>query len=677
VTIDSVPHPGWENKQVYLYLPKHNKNIHNKFPVILFCHGFGATDPQVYHHLLTHIASQGYALIYPPYKSFAMDPSQKKKYGTMIAGFEKGVEHLAPIIDTTTIGIIGHSFGAGAVPSVTWQCLVDKGWGGNKAFLFIMAPWYVYDIAEEQLENMPDHINCIVQVFKDDGINDHRMAIDIFDNFGIPEDQKNFILVQSDERFGCRLAADHSLPTGCHDPDGAENALDDYAVFRLIDALADYTFTDNPAAKKIALGNGSPAQTFMGYWPDSMPVKPLIVSNCPDTLPDIRPQNQFFNFWDNRLNPRIGSLGSDTTSDRKSLFFRSKRLLTWRNYIQSGKFFFKQGRKQVRRYQKGPVAPPKKGYGSYGPWYATVDSFPSPRWKDRFVYFFSPAPDSAVRPVVFFSHGYAMTHPYVYLPLINFLVSKGVHVIFSPYRLFAGKTSFDQKYDVLFDGFEAAMRRYRSRIDTTRVGFIGHSFGGGAVPAITWKSLMEKKWGRAGSFMFIMAPWYCFDIRQYQLDHFPATSLVMQVYDDDNLVDPRMAMDIFTTVAIPGDRKRFYVVYGDSHNGNVLEADHSTPKGSWDPRGEEDALDYYAVFKPVDACMAYSFFGDSAAKNIAFGNNTPVQRSMGRWPDKRPIKEMLITDRPDTLSFEKNYLFSWENRINPRKNTLFKTGEKK
>jgi len=667
VIVDSIPHPGLKQSHVYLFMPVQPDSATNTVPAVLFCHGLGAVDPRIYREFLFHIASKGYVAIYSPFKPLSFNPLKTENYTTLLSGFDQAIRHLSGVIDTTRIGIVGHSYGGGAVPATAWWSFTDNSWGANGMFLLILAPYYFFDISQEQLEAFPGHIKLVMQVYQDDGVNDHRMAIDIFENISIPNGEKDFLCVQSDRRYGCTLLADHSIPTGAFDPEGAENALDHYALFRIFDALADYAFTGSAAAKTIALGDGSHQQCFMGVWPDSTPVREMLISDFPDTLPAIRPENAFFNFWGHTMNPRINSVGTDTTAQRKSFFLKSKRLMTWRNYFKAGQYYFKYGRKKMRSLRKGPIEPIKKGFGASGPYRSKLDTFPSPLWQDRDVYIFSPAKVSAPRPAILFCHGYSMSLPYVYMPLIHFINSKGIHIIFSPYRIFAGNTTLDQKYEVLLEGFKAAVRNNTSIIDTTRLGFVGHSFGGGACPAIAWHCINHLGWAKQAACMYLMAPWYFFDIAQHELAAFPShVNCIMQVFNDDNSIDARIASDLFRNIGIPDARKDFIVVYSDKKSNYLLEADHSTPKGPWDPRGEEDGLDYYGIFRLLDALMAYTFYNDTAAYWVALGNNSPKQRYMGTWPDGSPVKELLSTDRPDTVQFRENVLFRFESRVNPR-----------
>jgi hypothetical protein len=129
------------------------------------------------------------------------------------------------------------------------------------------------------------------------------MAKDLFEAIPIPAAEKDYVLVGCDSLGGGRgqLLADHATPFGANGETGRLDGLDDYAVFRYLDALAAYTFAADSAAKQVALGHGSPEQVFMGLWPDGRPVRPAMVFATP---PLINPMRYYYFHWLHPWNPR-------------------------------------------------------------------------------------------------------------------------------------------------------------------------------------------------------------------------------------------------------------------------------------------------------------------------------------------------------------------------------------
>jgi len=661
VQIDSLHHAGWRFHHVYLFKPL--KNDTTKLPLVFFCHGMGADEYSPYKSLLTTIASNGYLVVYAPYSVARTKNAQEEQYDVMRKGIVEAVHSLSGIIDTTRIAIVGHSFGGGAVPSITWRLLNEDLWGGEAACMFIMAPWYMLNITNEMLESFPDYVKMIVQVYDDDRINDQRIAIDIFNAVAISPASKEFITVKSDRMFGCNLLANHSTPT---DQNG-HTILHVNGIYRPLCALLDYSLKNDTAAYIFALGHGDTKQVFMGKWKNGTAINQLIVSSDPQPMYQ---QNYYLNFWKNHLNPRYTQ-----TLVQQSRF--KTRIETMSNYFQAGRYFFKIGKRDMNETRKstGPVPPIDSGYGSMGPYDIIVDTISNPSWNGKPVYVFLPSQknetaDSKKRyPVTFFAHGFSKSNPSVYRLIIENVVSRGAACIFVPYPNVPRFYKRIGNYETMFNGISSAVTKYKNIIDTNRIGVIGHSFGAGAAPWITSRAI-KNNWGKNSSFMFIMAPWYVREITKEQLQAFPPdVKMIVQIYNDDIVNDPLIAVNLFNTIGIADSNKNFIQLYSDSSRFYSFIANHSVPKSGWTPEGTEDGYDYYGVLRPLDALIDYTFNGNKNAKSIALsGGKDKRQCYMGIYPDGKPVREMDVSfnAKIDT-TVKKRYLFNWNNTLNPLK----------
>ncbi|PZR05270.1 MAG: hypothetical protein DI536_32620 [Archangium gephyra] len=157
-------------------------------------------------------------------------------------------------------------------------------------------------------------------------------------------------------------------------------------------------------------------------------------------------------------------------------------------------------------------------------------------------------------PVIFFSHAFGATNPDSYRDLFEVLASNGYAVVHVPYPLRPpGNTPVDERYQVLWTGFVTARAHDTTTFDMTRVGFVGHSFGGGATPELARRGYVDQTWGSNGRFMFIMAPWYSWGTGY---DTLPAdTRTVIQVYADDEANDPVIAQKTSGTSCRPRSRR--------------------------------------------------------------------------------------------------------------------------
>ncbi len=202
--------------------------------------------------------------------------------GQMKDAFAEAVNRYPTRIDTGKIGLMGHSSGGGLLPSVGYDLVKNKGWGGTNGenlFFFSSAPWIDFDITDAMVADYPTGVKWIMHTYEDDNSTDLRTYIELFEDLPIPDSEKDFIIVRPATIDGYNYQAPHRLIATGDGGYGVFDALDDYAVFRLLEALADYTFTGNLTAKNVALGDGSVQQIEMGDLPD------LISTDDPRPIP--------------------------------------------------------------------------------------------------------------------------------------------------------------------------------------------------------------------------------------------------------------------------------------------------------------------------------------------------------------------------------------------------------
>jgi hypothetical protein len=247
-----------------------------------------------------------------------------------------------------------------------------------------------------------------------------------------------------------------------------------------------------------------------------------------------------------------------------------------------------------------------------------IDTIPYQNQTHFSAYLFRPAVATPV-PVIFFCHGITADDPSTYGALIQHLVSQGYAVAYLPYSSAAALVIPAAAYQTMWEGCEMVVRQRGRLIDTTRIGFAGHSYGGGAAPSLIWRALHEKAWGANGAFLFVMAPWYVREISNRQLRRFPPqVRCVVQIYSDDHINDFRMAEDLFDALRVPAANKCFITVFSAPGIAGPLTADHDLPTGSFDGTYMIDALDSIAVFQPL---------GETAADAFSAGNSIEGQSS--------------------------------------------------
>lgn len=312
----------------------------------------------------------------------------------------------------------------------------------------------------------------------------------------------------------------------------------------------------------------------------------------------------------------------------------------------------------VAQFQ-GPVAPVSLGYGAPGSIEVWVENIRNDHFFLNDISVFYPSETSSPIPTIFFAHGYGGNDTIYYIETLRHFASIGYAVVFVPYKTLG--VTIEERYLTLFDGFIKAAQNMENIIDTTRVGFFGHSFGGGATPGVSYKLFKERNWGQNGKFIYCSAPWYSYELGTSNLDNFPTDCNMLTVlYDQDDVNDHRMGMDIFTHIAISDANKDCIIVGADTVNGYVYEAGHSCPS-QYSPNGVFDAYDYWITFRLLSALADYSFTGNTDAKKIALGNGGPEQVYMGEQ-----LKPLSSTDNPYPLYDQSKYQFQCDTIINER-----------
>jgi dienelactone hydrolase len=656
---DSFESPLWRQEQVHVF---HPQGIPGKRPVIFLSHKYGATQPEEYLFFIKHMVGKGYVVVFSPTRRATFTRKEIRKYNIFFEGYSAAVRRFSSIIDTTRIGFVGHGFGGGAAPALMLRAMRQCGWGASGAFMYILAPWYVYSVDRRGFETFPASVKVAVQVFEDDHINDPRIAADIYQSVNVPLTEKVFLAVASDRHGKCELRADDNTPLTGGVAWKDLDPLVHFGIFRTFDALAAYTFGGDVSSKEAVFPNGKSMSCFMGAWRDSVPVRPMIATRDPS--PYLK-KGSYFNRWKSPRNPRI----------EVSVFRRTRALV--RGYFQNAwRLYLRVIGRNVERYfdenafDDALPNPIVKGYGAPGRFRVTSDTFSCPIDRKLNVYIFGPRNAKPPFPVIFFLHGYVGQNPDEFETLIDHIVGKGYLDVYPTYSFFPRADNAKDvlaKYDMINAGIEQAIDLYKPYMDTAHIGFFGQSFGAGALPSVAYRLVADKKWGNGGAFMFVSAPWYVYAISQENLQHFPGNvNLLVQVYNEDHVDDHEMAVDLFNAIGIPAERKKFYTVYSDSSNGYVMHANHFVAYGVKNINGEQNLLDYYGVYKLFDAIADYSFTGNTAGRAIALGGGTKKQLYMGTWSDGRPARPMTVTNDPKAYYTELQYMYSFDNKLNPR-----------
>ncbi len=278
---------GQGANQFWIYEPSDPKLL--KAPVIVFNHGWAATNPIVYEAWIYHIVKKGNIVIYPRYqeniftKSDNFTPNAIRSIKEAISILNSS-DHVKP--DLSRFAIVGHS--VGGIISINMAALAEQENLPEPKAVFCVEPG-IYRSQEnpegpvlENLKNVPANTLLISLVGDKDSVVGNKTAERIFnETTSIPAKNKNYVVLVTDTRGIPHLTADHLAPLALLKSEYLNifvNSLDYYGTWKLFDGLYDSAFYNKN--REYALGNTT-EQRYMGKWSDGIPVKELIILDNP------------------------------------------------------------------------------------------------------------------------------------------------------------------------------------------------------------------------------------------------------------------------------------------------------------------------------------------------------------------------------------------------------------
>ena len=240
--------------------------------------------------------------------------------------------------------------------------------------------------------------------------------------------------------------------------------------------------------------------------------------------------------------------------------------------------------------------------------------------------------DGPALPVVLFLHGFGARGPEPYLALLEHLARRGAAVVYPVYPALDARARHS-RYDTMWLGVEAGLEAVRAsgaRLDLARLGVVGHSFGGGAAPAIAARAA-ARGFGRDALFVACLAPWYDLDADAWTALP-PHALLGVAVYADDAICDPAIGAGFCArATTLAAGQKTLRVFRSDAHGRPALSADHLAPLTATGV----DALDLRGTWRLLDA-LAAAATGSPEGRAVATGTDATAL-SLGTWSDGTPV----------------------------------------
>ncbi|RCK80771.1 MAG: hypothetical protein OZSIB_2659 [Candidatus Ozemobacter sibiricus] len=300
--------------------------------------------------------------------------------------------------------------------------------------------------------------------------------------------------------------------------------------------------------------------------------------------------------------------------------------------------------------------------------------------EERTLLFEPTAPRPASAPVVIFLHGWVTSDPGYHAGWIEHLCRRGWIVV---YPLYQGTGEHSSRYtgNVIRSVKEAFRRLYAEpdlQPDRERVAVIGHEVGAllaaNLAAAARYCKLPQPR------VVMLLHPSRHTHLRTglyggveiYDLSGIPAGTLLMTIVGEEEDPDSyELARELFYAADNVRARDKDFVTFlSDFHGKPPLVADRHAALSPKEPRYERevdrrrfeylkvfkarrlsrwtrcrglDAMDWYGTFRLFDGLAAVAFA--NGPRDEVLGN-TPRQRFMGFWSDRRPVNGLLSTNRP-------------------------------
>ncbi|GAA3947843.1 hypothetical protein [Gordonia caeni] len=296
-----------------------------------------------------------------------------------------------------------------------------------------------------------------------------------------------------------------------------------------------------------------------------------------------------------------------------------------------------------------PPAQPSSGLGSQGPCHRTVAVHDNPVDAAQKISVYSPRGAAATplmggrcndaeRPVVVVVHGLLagldaqlLGTSRLYSDIIDHYVSTGNVVVFAswPTDPYNGAESVAHQDRALVHAAKMI-----PRADFSRLGFVGHSMGGGAVPHLAQQAV-ERGWGSSTLWLFQLAPSFAGGVGTGRITVPAHTRIVVENFDNDNILDTRIGIEQFLAYDVPSSSKRHVTVRSDVRSPlSRLDATHLSANSVLTPT---DAIKFYGIHRVGDALQACAATAQHCDADLSY---------MGEWSDGRPVRPSIVSRDP-------------------------------
>ncbi|CAA6822289.1 MAG: Unknown protein [uncultured Sulfurovum sp.] len=188
------------------------------------------SDRRSYEHIYHYLVKKGYVVVGLSTEGFASDFMTYHFYDAIT--YARSICKQKGLSDDKQIGLIGHSSGAGVLPSLAYKLFTEDKLGENGRFVFGASPWI--DFQFKNFMKLPKDTNFVTQLFENDHSTDPRIYLDMYKLMDVKH--KTFMMVKQ--------GANHQTPF--YDK---PKTLLEKGVYEPIENLASFTFFNKDKAK--------------------------------------------------------------------------------------------------------------------------------------------------------------------------------------------------------------------------------------------------------------------------------------------------------------------------------------------------------------------------------------------------------------------------------------------
>jgi dienelactone hydrolase len=270
-------------------------------PVIVFLHGWLATNPALYGAWIEHLARRGSIVVFPRYYTDGTThpaeyvPNARAAIRDALDVLRSAPGRVRP--DLERFALIGHSAGGNlAALLAAASSRPSAGLPKPRAVLAVL-PGEVRPVDEPKLDQIPpETLLVVVAADQDVVVGDARARAIFAGAAAIPPGRKLYVLFRTDRSGAPMLLADHFAPTGWLPRlDTGEGPFRTFQESRaIVDrldrrgfwALADRTLTAAVTGQSLDEVKAG-LETDLGTWPDGRPITPPLAAHDPAAIPRV------------------------------------------------------------------------------------------------------------------------------------------------------------------------------------------------------------------------------------------------------------------------------------------------------------------------------------------------------------------------------------------------------